>query len=52
MDTKFNYHSRWGLTKKDLICMILYFYPHLKGSLYMCSKRDLIGEIKERKIFG
>lgn len=37
-------------TKDYLKSIILYAEPHLKGSLYKCSKRDLIGIIKNDEI--
>lgn len=47
-----NYLNLYRLTKKDLKDIIVSQYPHLKGSLYKCSKRDLVGEIKNREMFG
>lgn len=46
-----NYMHLYRLTKDDLKHIIVVNYPHLKGSLYKCSKQDLIGEIIKRKIF-
>ena len=46
-----DYKHLHRLTRADLIHIIVFNYPHLKGSLYKCSKADLIGEIIERKIF-
>lgn len=43
-----DYTHLYRLTKQDLKDIIVLHYPHLKGSLYKCSKRDLIAEIKER----
>ena len=45
-----DYTHLYRLTKQDLKDIIVRYYPHLKGSLYKCSKQDLIGEIKNRKI--
>lgn len=45
-----DYIHLYRLTKQDLMEIIILHYPHLKGSLYKCTKQDLIGEIKERKI--
>ena len=45
-----DYTHLFRLTKQDLVDIIVHNYPHLKGSLYKCTKRDLIGEIKERDI--
>jgi hypothetical protein len=46
-----DYTHLYRLTKTDLKHIIVFHYPHLKGSLYKCSKADLIAEIIERKIF-
>lgn len=40
----------YRLTKRDLMDIIVKFLPHLKGSLYMCSKQDLIGIIRDRNL--
>jgi len=45
-----NYEHLYRLTKEDLKYIIVFNYPHLKGSLYKCTKRDLIDEIISRKI--
>ena len=45
-----DYLHLYRLTKQDLKDIIALYFPHLEGSLYKCSKQDLIGEIKERKI--
>ena len=41
-----NYEHLYRLTKDDLKSIVTAFKQHLKGSLYKCSKQDLIGEIK------
>lgn len=38
------------MKKEDLKSFIVREIPHYKGTLYMCSKRDLIGIIKEEKL--
>ena len=45
------YVNLYRLTKDDLKDIITSQYPHLRGSLYKCSKRDLVSEIKNRKMF-
>jgi hypothetical protein len=45
-----DYMHLWRLTKRDLREIIALHCPHLKNSLYKCSKQDLIGEIKKRGI--
>jgi hypothetical protein len=45
-----DYTHLYRLTKQDLKDIIVRYYPHLKGSLYKCAKRDLIDEIKIRGI--
>ena len=47
-----DYEHLFRLTKQDLMDIIISQYPHLKGSLYKCTKRDLIGEIKKRGMFN
>ena len=44
------YANLYRLTKQDLKDIIVRYYPHLAGSLYKCTKQDLIGEIKSRNI--
>lgn len=46
-----DYEHLYRLTKDDLKSVITSHYPHLRGALYKCCKRDLIGEIKKRNIF-
>ena len=41
------YEHLYRLTKEDLKSLICTFKPHLKGSLYACSKNDLVGELKD-----
>lgn len=50
MEFEFDYFHLYKLTKEDLKSIICKYYPHLRGSLYKCSKQDLIGEIKSRGI--
>lgn len=45
-----DYTHLFRLTKQDLVDIIVHNYPHLKGSLYKCTKRDLVAEIKEMDI--
>lgn len=45
-----NYLHLYNLTKEDLKGIICHYYPYLKGSLYKCTKQDLIAEIKNRNI--
>lgn len=47
-----NYQNLFKLTKGDLRAIIVSQYPHLRGSLYKCTKRDLVAEIHNRKMFG
>lgn len=41
-----DYKHLFRLTKADLVGLIVAFKPHLKGSLYQCTKQDLVGELK------
>lgn len=45
-----DYIHLYRLTKQDLKDIIVRYYPYLKGSLYKCTKRDLVATIKEREI--
>lgn len=45
-----NYDFLLRKTKNYLKSIIIYSKPHLKGSLYKCSKKDLIGIIKKDKL--
>ena len=45
-----NYDFLLKKTKNYLKSIIIYSEPHLKGSLYKCSKRDLIGIIKKEEL--
>ena len=45
-----DYNHLYRLTKTDLVAIIIKEYPYLKGSLYKCTKRDLVAEIKDRHI--
>jgi len=45
-----NYDFLKRKTKDYLKNIIIYSMPHLKGSLYKCSKKDLIFIIKDEKI--
>lgn len=47
-----NYGHLYRLTKADLLAILSAFYPHLKGSFYKATKRDIIGELYDRKTFG
>lgn len=47
-----NYADLFNLKKETLKQIIVSQYPHLAGSLYKCTKRDLVAEIKNRKIFS
>ena len=47
-----NYEHLFRLTKEDLLIIISRIYPHLANSLYKASKRDIIGELKNRETFG
>ena len=47
-----NYADLLVLKKKTLKNILISQYPHLAGSLYKCTKRALVAEIKNRKIFG
>lgn len=44
------YKHLYRLTKHDLYDIIVRYYPHLRGSLYKCTKANLIEEIKTRNI--
>lgn len=46
------YNDLLKLTKKSLIVILKTEIPHLKNSFYKASKRDIIGELKKRRIFG
>lgn len=52
--TFYRIHSDYNFllrkTKDYLKSIIIYAEPHLKGSLYKCSKRDLVGIIKNDEI--
>ena len=41
-----DYIHLYRLSKQDLISLVIAFKPHLKGSLYKCSKKDLVCELK------
>ncbi len=41
-----DYEHLFRLTKADLVGLIVAFKPHLKGSLYQCTKQDLVSELK------
>ena len=45
-----NYEHLYRLTKQDLKDIVVKFLPHLRGSLYKCTKRDLVAEIKKHGI--
>lgn len=45
-----DYIHLYRLTKQDLRDIIAKALPHLKGSLYMCTKQDLIGIIRKENI--
>ena len=47
-----NYGHFYRLTKEDLLAILTAAYPHLKGSFYTATKRDIIGELCKRKTFG
>lgn len=51
---KFRIHDSYNFllrkTKDYLKYLIVYAMPHYKGSLYKCSKSDLIGIIKNEKL--
>lgn len=46
------YGHLYRLTKDDLLAILAEVYPHLAHSFYKATKRDIIGELCERKAFG
>ena len=51
---KFKIHGSYDFllrkTKDHLKSIIIFAMPHYKGSLYKCTKSDLIGIIKDEKL--